>query len=293
MKSMGQLAGDRALTSRRAGGFSLVELLISISALSLGIVAAYSAQLSATNLGMFARESDVATFAASSAIDMVTARAFAEMIDPDPVMGSIDTDELAAMQPPYDPRGHATYAAAPSTYPDAPMIAYVGDDPPLYNKVLDYGARIWEPVQKDQVKVDPATGLSYKLYPFGALQTPKILVWFEPRPIKLNGGSGTYESPIIKNNSLGYPKLMPFLKDKQDESSAQPTTVVASVAWYPVHVEHGTSENSIYNPLVLFTPPSDGSSTFSSTEITTLKSRRQLLKDKGVRILTTRTVVKQ
>ncbi len=286
-------AGRARARSRPRAGFSIVELLVSIAVLSLGVVAAYAAQLSATSLGASAREQDVATYAANSAIEMVTARPFAEMIDPDPVQGTIDTDDLAAFQPPYDPRGFAVYGDAPQTYPDAPTKDYVTPDPGLYGKVLDFGARIWEPVQTDTLKLDPATGVAYKLYAMGSLQRPKVLVWFEPRPTKLNGGTGANESSVQKANALGYSKLMPKLSDPGDENSAMPTSVVTAIGWFPVRSDHSDPELVDFNPLLLFLPPADDGGTFTAAEIATLRQRRDDLKERGLRMIVSRTMVKQ
>lgn len=281
-----------SVRQRRHGGFTIVELLISISAMALGLVAAYAAQLSAVSLSNFARETDLATFASNSAMEMVTARPFIEMIDPDPVMGSVDYDELAALQPPYDPRGFATYANKTTTYPDAPTTDYISSSATIFNKVLLYGARIWEPVQTATTKLDAATNVSYKLYPMGSLQRPKVLVWFENRPIQLSGTAGTYTSSILKNNPLGFPALVPPLADNSDLSTGVPTTIVTAVGWFPVTVKHDTSTNSAFNPLAMFVPPSDGSGTFTSSEITSLKTMRDNLKKLGLRIQYNRTVMR-
>jgi hypothetical protein len=277
----------------RASGYTILELLISISALALGVCAAYAAQLSATDLGRSARERDLATFASNGAIESVLARPFADMIDPEPVAGSIDETELAAFQPPYDPRGYATFAASPSTYPDAPKTDYVSADPTLFGKVLLYGPRVWEPVSTPQTKIDPATGLSYKLYPLGELQRTKVVVWFEPRPTVLNGATGAYQSTVSKTSSLGFPKLIPQLSDPTDEASSLPCTVVTAIAWFPARVEHDFATVGEFNPLTLFVPPSDGSGTFTGAESTQLKTLRDALKAKGLRIQMHRTVVKQ
>lgn len=275
-----------------SGGFSIVEVLIAIAALAIGLAAAYAAQFSSISLSNFARETDMASFASNSAVEMVTARPFIEMIDPDPVSGSVDTDELAALQPPYDPRGFATYLAQYSTYPDAPTTDYVSSNNNLFSKVLLYGARIWEPVQKMTTRVDPATNISYKLYPMGTLQQPKVLTWFEPRPIQLNGGAGTYYSSILKNNALGFPALVPTLSDNSDLSSGQPTTIVTAVGWFPVKVTHDSTSSSAFNPLALFIPPSDGSNTFTASEISELQTMRDNLKKMGLRVQYNRTVMK-
>ncbi|MFN0207724.1 MAG: prepilin-type N-terminal cleavage/methylation domain-containing protein [Planctomycetota bacterium] len=280
------------LTGRRRSGFSIVELLVSISALSLGLLAAYAAQMSAVSLSNFARESDMSTYASNSALEMVTARPFVEMIDPDPVFGSVDTDELAAMQPPYDPRGFNTYNASLSKYPDAPAQNYVVSNPTLYNKVLAYGARVWEPVSSPTTKTDPVSNVSYKLYPLGTLQKPKVLVWFEPRPTLLNGVAGSYQSIISKTNSVGHPAMVPQLSDPTDMSSGVPTTVVTAVAWFPISSAHSQNISSQFNPLVLFVPPSDGSGTFTAGDATTLETARETLKKQGVRIVYNRTVIR-
>src|SRR5262245_9830527 len=186
----------------RSAGYTMIELLVSISALALGLCAAYAAQLSANDLGKFSRETDIATFTANSALEMTTARPFLDMIDADPPSGSIDSTELIAFQPPYDPRGIATFNSKPMTYPDAPKVDYVATDPILYGKVLNYGARIWEPVMQKVVKTDPATGASYIENPIGMLQHPKVLVWFEPRPTLLNGVTGAFQSSISTKNQF-------------------------------------------------------------------------------------------
>lgn len=277
---------------RRRSGFTIVELLVSISALTLGLIAAYSAQLSAMALSNFARETDLATFASMSAMDSVTARPFIEMIDPNPVLGSVDTNELIAMQPPYDPRGFNKYHAESSTYPDAPTKDYISANTSLHERILLYGARIWEPVTEAKTKIDPANNLSYKLYPLGSLQKPKVLVWFEPRPTLMSGASLPYQSTIVKNNSLGYPALVPALGDLSDISSGQPTTVVTAVGWFPVGTKHDAVSSAAFNPLFLFDPPSDGSATFTAAEIASIKSSREALKAQGLRIVYNRTVVR-
>ena len=218
---------------------------------------------------------------------MVTARPFDDMIDPDPVAGSVDPDELEALQPPYDPRGLTTYATNPNKYPDAPTKDYVNEDATLYNKVLAYGARIWEPVAVPTIKTDSATGKSYKLYPLGTLQHAKVITWFEPRPTLLDGVA----SPIIKNSSLGF-QLVPQLADVTDQASGQPTTIITAVGWYPTDTAHDNPAASTFNPLVMFIPPS-GPTAFTATDKATLASRLLNLKGKGVRILYNRTVIKQ
>lgn len=277
----------------RNAGYTMLEVLVSISALALGLVAAYAAQLSANDLGKFSRETDIATFTSSAAIEMTIARSFTEMIDPDPPSGSIDTSELVAFQPPYDPRGVATFSASPKTYPDAPKKDYVATDPALYGKVLLYGARIWEPVTQAVVKTDPATGVSYKINPIGMLQKPKVLVWFEPRPTKLSGTNVAFESPVVKNNQFGFPKLVPQLVDPTDESSSMPATVVVSIGWFQQRVDHGINSAADFNPMCLFIPPADGSATFTASESNILRDRRETLKVAGMRTEIHRTVVKQ
>lgn len=277
---------------KKATGFTTVELLVSISVLGLALVAAYAAQLSALQLSTFARESDVATFGCNSAIEMVTARPFMDMIDPDPVMGSVDTEELAALQPPYDPRGFATFKADKDKYPDAPTADYLAEDASLYGKVLHYGARIWEPVAVPTLKIDPSSLTQYMLYPLGTLQKAKVLVWFEPRPTLLNGVTGTYTSPINKKSSLNYAKLVPKLADPTDEATSVPTTVTVAIAWFPTAVAHDKQTVGDINPLVLFLPPNDGTGTLTLGEIETLRQRREALRGKGVRIQYHKTVVK-
>jgi hypothetical protein len=283
---------DRRCTARRGlgsrRGYTIVELCVSISALALGLIAAYAAQLSALRLANVARESDVATFASRGVIEMVTARPFTEMIDPDPIAGSVDPAELEALQPPYDPRGYSVFASTPTKYPDAPTKNYVNDDLTLYTKLLAYGVRIWEPVATKTTKTDPANGKSYNLYPLGTLQRAKALVWFEPRPTLLDGVSST----IVKNSSLGYPKLVPQLSDTTDDTTGLPTTVVTAIAWFPNETVHDSNAASTFNPFVLFMPPSDSGTLLTLADRTTLAQRRDALKAKGVRILYNRTVVK-
>jgi hypothetical protein len=260
--------------------------------LGLALVAAYSAQLSAMQLGNFARETDIATFGCNSAVEMVTARPFMDMIDPDPVMGSVDTDELAALQPPFDPRGFATFKADPGKYPDAPSEDYVAIDTALYNKVLRYGARVWEPVAVPTMKVDPTSSTQYMVYPLGTLQKAKVLTWFEPRPTLLDGTTGPFSSPISKKNSLGFAKLVPQLIDPKDEASSLPTTVIVAVAWFPTATQHDVNIVGSINPLDLFIPPIDGTWTFTAPEAEALRQKREALKAKGVRVQYHKTVVK-
>ncbi|HKE00554.1 MAG TPA: prepilin-type N-terminal cleavage/methylation domain-containing protein [Planctomycetota bacterium] len=274
-------------------GYTILELLVSISALALGLVAAYAAQLSAGALARDARENDLATFAANAALEGTTARPFAEMMDPDPIVGSVDTTELAAFQPPYDPRGFNTYKALPATYPDAPTVDYTTSNPAIYNKILLYGARIWEPVAAPVTKTDPATGVSYKLYPMGELQKPKVLVWFEPRPTLEDGGAGAYHSTIAKKNALGFWRLFPQMTDPTDEATALPCTVVTAIGWFPTRVDHTAAVAATFNPFDMFVAPADGSNTFTVGETATLKTNRDKLKAKGMRFQVQRTVVKQ
>jgi hypothetical protein len=269
-----------------------VELLVSISALALALMAAYAAQMSAVSLSSFARETDMATYASTSAMDMVTARPFLEMIDPNPPSGSVDPNELKAMQPPYDPRGTSTYITKSEIYPDAPKIDYVAENSPLFDKVLSYGARIWEPVGVATTKTDPSTNTSYKVYPLGTLQKPKVLVWFESRPTLLNGGTGPFESTVIKNNSLGFFSLVPQLSDPSDISSSMPTTVVTAVGWFTLNSKHTDNDAKAFNPLAMFVPPSDGSGTFSASDTQQLETMRTKLKNNGLRIQYNKTVLR-
>ncbi|MBI3819735.1 MAG: prepilin-type N-terminal cleavage/methylation domain-containing protein [Planctomycetes bacterium] len=283
---------SRGEARRRQRGYSIVELLIAISALTLGLVAAYAAQLSAVSLSNVARETDLSTFASHSAMESVLARSFIQMIDPDPPVGSVDVTELACMQPPYDPRGFAYYNSHSSTYPDAPPSDYLSANTTLYNKVLSYGARVWQPVQSATQKTDPATNVTYTLYPIGQLQRPKILVWFEPRPIMLNGSTAAYCSTVVKNNFLGYPALVPTLADPNDLTSGQPSTIVTAIGWYPLNQKHDSTKANAFNPLDMFVPPNDGSSTFTTGEIAQFQNALNNYKQSGLRVQYSRTVVR-
>src|SRR6185436_13873773 len=115
---------------------------------------------------------------------------------------------------------------------------------------------------------------------------------FEPRPTLLNGVTGASTSKLNKKNSLGFAKPVPQLADPADDASSVPTTVVTAIGWFPTNTPHDAPVTAKLNPFVLFSPPNDGSGTFTATEINTLRTRRDELKALGVRIQYHKTVVK-